>query len=271
MACGYERINYWSNPIVDFGQGPIQKLNQNYFQLNQPSILLGTFNYENNAKVWNERSSEVAAFEPPEEVPFSAEISGDFFFGEGNSGQWDAVVNGGTPPYDYTWYRSYSSASGPWTQVGTSSSYNQMVNEEMWLRLSVTDNTCQGMICLGAQDIAHIEVLHCGNPPCQMPKAPGGGEAVPEAFALSQNYPNPFNPATTINYDIPERSDVRLEVFNMLGQRVALLADGQVQPGSHAAIFDASNLSSGTYLARITASGNSGEQFVQTMTMQLVK
>ena len=146
-----------------------------------------------------------------------------------------------------------------------------MVNEEMWLRLSVTDNSCQGMICLGTNDVAHIEVLHCGNPPCPMPKMPGGEEALPETFTLAQNYPNPFNPATTISYDLPERSDVRLEVFNMLGQRVALLADGQVQSGSHSVVFDASNLSSGTYIARISAHGNSGEQFVQTMTMQLVK
>ena len=140
----------------------------------------------------------------------------------------------------------------------------------MWLLLSVTDNTCQGMLCMGVTDIAHIEVLSCHNPPCPMPKAPVG-ETIPEAFALSQNYPNPFNPATTIGYDLPERSEVRLEVFNMLGQRVALLADGQVQPGSYSVVFNASSLSSGTYFARISAHGNSGEQFVQTMTMQLVK
>lgn len=206
----------------------------------------------------------------PGDEPFSAEISGNTFFGEGNPGQWDADVSGGTPPYDYTWYRSYNSSSGPWTQVGTSSSYNQMVNDEMWLRLTVAED-CPFMLCPIEEDIAHIEVLHCGNPPCPMPKAPGGGVAVPEAFALTQNYPNPFNPVTTISYDLPERSDVRLEVFNMLGQRVALLVDGQVQAGSHTAVFDASNLSSGTYLARISAYGSNGEQFVQSMTMQLVK
>jgi hypothetical protein len=57
----------------------------------------------------------------------------------------------------------------------------------------------------------------------------------------------------------------------MLGQRVALLVDGEFQPGRHEAVFEASNLSSGNYIARFSASGNSGEEFTQTLNMQLVK
>ena len=269
-ATGYSAAN------PNFGMGYTDVISSS-----ENSALLRTYVYEVSNLIgqfigWFPTTPQNAEFAYtvhgiPGDEPLSAEIGGDFYFGEGNPGQWDAVVSGGEPPYSYTWFRSYSSSTGPWTQVGTSSSYGQMVNEEMWLRLSVTDNTCQGMICLGQQDIAHIQVDSCGNPPCPMPKAPGGGETVPEAFALSQNYPNPFNPSTTISYDLPEQADVRMEVFNMLGQRVALLADGKVQPGSHTAVFDASNLSSGTYLARISVHGNSGQQFVQTMTMQLVK
>ncbi len=89
---------------------------------------------------------------------------------------------------------------------------------------------------------------------------------IPRDVHLDQNYPNPFNPVTVIGYQLPVRSDVRLEIFDMLGRRVAVLVDGPVQAGSHQATFDASDLSSGVYVYRLTA-GNA----VQTRQMVLVK
>ena len=74
----------------------------------------------------------------------------------------------------------------------------------------------------------------------------------PMAFRLDQNYPNPFNPATSINYSIPASGDVTMEVFNVLGQRVAVLARGYHTSGAHTVQFDASQLSSGVYLYRMT-------------------
>jgi len=75
----------------------------------------------------------------------------------------------------------------------------------------------------------------------------------PQEVQLSQNYPNPFNPVTVIGYQIPEQSEVRLEVFDMLGRRVAMLADGVQSAGTYSAEFDASNLASGAYMYRLTA------------------
>ena len=76
---------------------------------------------------------------------------------------------------------------------------------------------------------------------------------VPQSVELDQNYPNPFNPATTIEFAIPEASHVTLEVFNMLGQRVETLKDERLSQGSHSVTFDASDLTSGTYIYRLEA------------------
>jgi len=80
---------------------------------------------------------------------------------------------------------------------------------------------------------------------------------LPDGFALSQNYPNPFNPSTSINFTLPINADVRLTVYNVLGQRVAVLADGMYSAGTHVVRFDATALSSGTYLFRLETGNHS--------------
>jgi len=91
-------------------------------------------------------------------------------------------------------------------------------------------------------------------------------DETPVAFELLQNYPNPFNPATLIQYALPQPAVVRLEVYNMIGRRVALLVDGQKSAGWHEISFDASSLASGIYIYRIQAGS-----FVETRQMVLVK
>jgi photosystem II stability/assembly factor-like uncharacterized protein len=81
--------------------------------------------------------------------------------------------------------------------------------------------------------------------------APAGPGGTPQEMCLHQNYPNPFNPSTTIRYDLPNRSYVTLTVFNLLGQQVARLVDGQIEGGYHEVVFDGKGLSSGVYLYRI--------------------
>jgi hypothetical protein len=76
---------------------------------------------------------------------------------------------------------------------------------------------------------------------------------VPGEFALEQNYPNPFNPTTDIVYSIPKQSRVKLEVFNILGQRVATLVDETKIAGQYSVSFGASNLSSGVYVYRLSS------------------
>jgi hypothetical protein len=76
---------------------------------------------------------------------------------------------------------------------------------------------------------------------------------IPNRYTLEQNYPNPFNPSTTIRYGIPETVNVRLEVYNAIGQRIAVLVDEEKQAGFHQVLFDANNLASGVYFLRLHA------------------
>jgi hypothetical protein len=83
---------------------------------------------------------------------------------------------------------------------------------------------------------------------------------LPVAYELEPNYPNPFNPATTLRFALPHAGTVRVAVYNMLGQQVALLQDGSLEAGWHSLVFDASALSSGVYLTRMEAEGYSAMQ-----------
>ena len=85
--------------------------------------------------------------------------------------------------------------------------------------------------------------------------------ALPQDFALGQNYPNPFNPSTIIPYQIPTTTHVRLEVFNLLGQRLATLVDGDRPAGAHTAQWDATDaagraVGAGVFIYRLTGGGH---------------
>jgi hypothetical protein len=76
---------------------------------------------------------------------------------------------------------------------------------------------------------------------------------IPSNFVLAQNYPNPFNPATTIEFGLPQASDVRIELYNLLGERLLTIVEGVRSAGYHTVRFDAGQLSSGLYLYRLSA------------------
>ncbi|MBN2202513.1 T9SS type A sorting domain-containing protein, partial [bacterium] len=77
--------------------------------------------------------------------------------------------------------------------------------------------------------------------------------AVPATYAMVQNYPNPFNPTTTISFALPKSSEVSLTVYDMSGRVAAEMAMGKLSAGVHKVVFDASKLSSGTYIIRMKA------------------
>jgi hypothetical protein len=95
---------------------------------------------------------------------------------------------------------------------------------------------------------------------------------LPTEFALEQNYPNPFNPITTINFDVPEKSHIKLEVFNVLGQKVTTLVDEEKAANSYSIEWDGhsdggNHVASGIYFYRLSA----GDNVVTTKKMMLLK
>jgi hypothetical protein len=102
-------------------------------------------------------------------------------------------------------------------------------------------------------------------------KQHGDHEQVPTSFVLGQNYPNPFNPTTRISFDLPKSCEVKLEVYNLLGQRVKTLLSGQMTAGSHGIDWNSTDengkqVSSGIYLYRLTAG-----EYLETKKMVLLK
>ncbi len=99
------------------------------------------------------------------------------------------------------------------------------------------------------------------------------GGSVPEKYVLLQNYPNPFNPSTTIQFELPVQSTVKIEIFNTIGQRVETLVNNQLDAGLHRIEWTPINLQSGVFFYRLEAIPvkNPSDRFVEVRRMVLVK
>ncbi len=91
-------------------------------------------------------------------------------------------------------------------------------------------------------------------------------EIMEKDFLILQNYPNPFNPSTTIEFNLPKDSDIKLTVYDMLGQQVATLHKGFLNAGDRKVQWDAEGFASGLYICRLQAS-----EFTRTIKMLLAK
>ena len=92
------------------------------------------------------------------------------------------------------------------------------------------------------------------------------GNSVPAKYNLSQNYPNPFNPSTNIKFDVPRDVNVKLVIYDIVGNEQATLIDKEIRAGSYSVDWDASSYPSGVYFYKLTAPG-----FTATKKMILIK
>jgi hypothetical protein len=88
---------------------------------------------------------------------------------------------------------------------------------------------------------------------------------IPDDFVLKQNFPNPFNPVTTITFGLPEASNVRLEIYDILGKKIATIFEGKKPAGYHSFIWNANNFSSGLYIYRFSSQGKRYSELIKKM------
>jgi hypothetical protein len=176
---------------------------------------------------------------------------------------------GGTPPYTFTWVsvpldsilHTASGVAYADTCVATDMPPVFKGDSLTYHHVSLTVVDADGMECSDAVALFLV---------CDAGIEDGGGEGIPRAFCLAQNRPNPFKPVTEIKYDLPVGCHVKLEIYNILGQRVATLVDGRQSAGYKAVRWDSRNIagartSPGIYFCRLQAGS-----FVATRKMVLL-
>ncbi len=84
-------------------------------------------------------------------------------------------------------------------------------------------------------------------------------------FSLAQNYPNPFNPSTKIEFSVPQRANIKLDIFNILGKNVQTVVDNNMDPGFYKFNVSMDGISSGMYFYRITAVDQGGNMIYNQM------
>lgn len=137
-----------------------------------------------------------------------------------------------------------------------------------WINITTSLDTAANIVCGETEDLSPFAVGRDLEPTVVGDPIPG---AMPNSFALHQNHPNPFNPATVIEYSVPVRSHVSIEIFNINGQKIRTLVDGVAAAGSYKIVWDGKTSSgdpvaTGVYLYRFEAGDH-----IETKKMLLLK
>jgi len=206
-------------------------------------------------------------------LPLSATVSGPSSLGQSENGTYTCNGSNGNPPYSYQWeiYKlSITKAlpSDKWFNIGTNSAtYTKVVPSngdyrDFKLRCTIADASGT-KVTSNEKYVSYMGAL-----------AKMSNESTNNSFDIMEtpiknnigNHPNPFNPSTNIEYSIAENSNVKIIVFNVLGEQIAELVNTEKTPGHYTVKFDATHLPSGMYYCRIVA-GN----FNKTIKMLLTK
>jgi len=276
--CG--RVPYWSNPDV------------NYPPTGQP---MGTNADEDNAQVLNRTKDDVRDFRALPS-PSNFRITNRYSTGDWPHFEWDAVSDAD----DYRLYRCVDNDPGDYyspctslynfyyiggsTPPSTEASdrYHYKIKKAYTCNSSAEINATYSITAkddhLGESGFSIKESICVenvrGTPYASEGNAEDSGrtaslkeEATPKEFSLQGNAPNPVTDQTMIHFALPEATHVKLVVYDVRGQEVERLVDGQMSPGYRRVPFSATGLASGVYLYRLTA----GEKFTETGRVVLVK
>lgn len=227
----YTNIEYFSNPVVIFD-----------------SEATGIADERDNARALRTTTARLADFLVPHELRA-------FFYaayGDPQTGAYTFEANpcGGTGSYSYEWYVSQDPYSqGP--LVGTGSTLSTtLASGANYVTLTVHSGDGQTASVTNFFDVSGEGE---GTNSLASKTNPRDHLGQPREFALYGTSPNPVEQRAYIEYDVPETTDVTLEVYDMLGRLVQRVVKDQRTPGRHRVSFSSAHLSSGTYLLRMTA------------------
>ncbi len=170
-------------------------------------------------------------------------------------------------------YKNDQAMGSAYVTVGDAASYTQFSSDITWFSSDTPDSAViVGVVANGGGGTVNAgTTFYLDDLTFSAATAVQADENTALSFDLDQNYPNPFNPTTTINYTLPKSSFVTLKVYNLLGQELADLVNGNQYAGKHSIEFNAANvkgsdLPSGLYIYKLTAGS-----FTQTRKMMLLK
>lgn len=210
------------------------------------------FVYNNTPTVWAYLETDIPVFGVPDSINFDARTDGkkhliDLAIEDNNGESFTIRVKKWAESTDFDIYPSLLSDLSPVDPFSTF--YYPITIKSIGFKLASDQQT--GERYTGSIFIDNLEVVYPNQTAVSNERT--GDIEIPTDVSLKQNYPNPFNPNTKISFTLPSANQVDLEVFDILGRRVASLVDERLGAGSHTINFDASSLSSGIYLYRLTA------------------
>lgn len=166
-----------------------------------------------------------------------------------------------TGMYKLTWPQ-FDNIPDNWTVEIVDNKTGQTTDMKNVRQYSFTVNATKGKIAsnrYNQQRLPMITKANTSNLRFTLKIIPGDttqtNQQIPTNYKLFQNYPNPFNPSTTIKFGIPKTGNVKVIIYNLLGQRVAVLADQKFQAGYHTIVWNASDAASGLYFFQFIAGG----------------
>lgn len=200
-----------------------------------------------------------------EKLSFTVGLGGNKFLLRGQSATFTASVTGGTGTNTYQWYRK-ESGSSTWSPYGTSSNQSfTMINSDFDIKVVVEN-------CDNTEELIKTVYLVGGG---ASPKP--DNQNMPNYFLLNQNHPNPFNPTTTIKYELPEPSSVRLVVYDLRGNELKTWENSNESPGFKQINWQAidshgNKVPAGIYIYKLTATSHeTNKVFSKSMKMVLLK
>ena len=152
----------------------------------------------------------------------------------------------------------FARSAGTWTEARELVAHDSLVTDDFGYSVSISGNIAMvgapnnWLDPSGGNNMSQAGAVYVFGPGSTGVGDDGSGD-MPQSFRLNQNFPNPFNPATTITFELPQASDVRLSLFDLLGREISVLLNERRTAGVHAVRLDGSSLASGVYFYRLQA------------------